>query len=825
MANNVTLTEVIDLLSELFTNLNNLDKTYYDMFYNTTPMDITLERYDEKGVLQKVVLPNRAKDKDSVIVGSGDPEGVVAAGVGKLYLDGDNGYLYYKTQGTAIAPTVSGWTLIYTTVNAGDFFQLKEEKGKPDGYAPLNAQGKIPAEYLTATDLTYYDTKETCFVEIAIKTILTYACSNIGLDFEVTYSDTRDDIGVETVEFVEQTKVTHPINTEQVTATGTLTVDDSNGKVSGFSTDNYLTTDLLNTEFDVTLGTVNQEVETLLSVNNHNVTVTPSTTTTVVNTNREDLKAVSTFTGVKPIGTEEDRVFFKDKLTWYNSVCIRQGQITIDNHGVANNFSADNYLAPITNWQSTTATLDIKFATSTDITTGQVIIGNNMSVAIKDGYLGYNKLTDKTFEQVVAVEPEHIYYLKISYDETKSSNVVKYSTDGSAYTEIVPAEAGNLFLLGTYAIGKGILDGQSNVPFLGTVYTTDSSVTNGALKSVFSEVTKKWYDLEDVETTLDAHQLAISSGEPADGDVITIVYRTNKPSINSQEVELGETYKFKYVNDENNPFIFYPRIKVNNEWVSAGEAVTASNTDVNIGKGVFNGSVNLLDSTQDITTTTIVKNYTEVGTLSYSAGIASGFSEENYISKQPIPSESVKLVFTTGTDITTSQKLLANLGETGNNLHIDTDSSVKYTLNNVAYSTNLTVTASTNYYLSCSKVANVWGIKYSTDNQTWTDLTWSNAGETSSDFTALFTDTALAIGQGFLGTVNVLSSTLDDTPMYQVNRAITTPGTKLAKTVITYHWLNIASEEVNLDDYGIKLISGTPATGDTLILTYTTTEY
>ena len=61
--------------------------------------------------------------------------------------------------------------------------------------------------------------------------------------------------------------------------------------------------------------------------------------------------------------------------------------------------------------------------------------------------------------------------------------------------------------------------------------------------------------------------------------------------------------------------------------------------------------------------------------------------------------------------------------------------------------------------------------------------------------------------------------------MYQVNREITTPDTKLAKTVITYHWLNIANEEVNLDDYGIKLISGTPTTGDTLTLTYTTTEY
>ena len=139
MPNDITLTELIDMLSELFTNMNNLDKTYYDMFYNPIPLDITLERYDENGVLQKVVLPNRAKDKDSVIVGSGDPEGVVPASIGKLYIDGDNSYLYYKTQGTALAPTVSGWMLIFTSANAGKTFQLISEKGQPNGYAPLNA--------------------------------------------------------------------------------------------------------------------------------------------------------------------------------------------------------------------------------------------------------------------------------------------------------------------------------------------------------------------------------------------------------------------------------------------------------------------------------------------------------------------------------------------------------------------------------------------------------------------------------------------------------------------------------------------------------------
>ena len=229
MANNVTLTELIDMLSELFTNMNNLDKTYYDMFYNPTPLDITLERYDENGVLQKVVLPNRAKDKDAIIVGSGDPEGKIAAGIGKLYMDGNNSYLYYKTQGTAIAPTVSGWMLIFTTVNAGTTFQLVSEKGQANGYAPLNENKKVPVEFLEATELTYYDTKKKCFIEIAIKTILTWACTNTGLDFDVFWTGTDPDIGVRTVELTESTLTEHPLNDTIVTKTGAVQVNIADG--------------------------------------------------------------------------------------------------------------------------------------------------------------------------------------------------------------------------------------------------------------------------------------------------------------------------------------------------------------------------------------------------------------------------------------------------------------------------------------------------------------------------------------------------------------------------------------------------------------------
>ena len=818
MPNDITLTELIDMLSELFTNMNNLDKTYYDMFYNPIPLDITLERYDENGVLQKVVLPNRAKDKDSIIVGSGDPEGVVPASIGKLYIDGDNSYLYYKTQGTALAPTVSGWMLIFTSANAGKTFQLISEKGQPNGYAPLNADRKVPAEFLEATELTYYDTKQTCFIDIAIKTILTWESTNKNLDFEVVWTGTDPDMGIRIIDLTEDTLREYPINDTIVHKVGNVTVDDRTGIATNFSANDYLQTSMVNTTLNFTLGTDSTQDETLIEVNGNNIEIIAPKTQTTVTTNREDLKVRSTFTGTKPIGTQEDIISFKDKLEWRNAVCIKQGELTIDNLGEVTGFSNSNYLAPTSTWNSAD-TLDITFTTGADITTGQVIIGNNMSVAIKDGHLGYNKLTDKTFAPIVEIAPNTVYYLQISYDSAKESNVVKYSLDGVSYTEITPAEAGNLFLLGTWAIGKGVLDGESNIPFLGSVQATDCFITIDGVKTAFAEVTQKWYNQADNETTLEAHDLELESGTPQKGDIVTVVYTTNKPMINSNELELGETYNFKYVLNGEDPYTFYPQVEINGEWVSAGDAVRVDSTEMSIGKGVFSGSINLLQSTQDVTQNVVTKNYTEVGTLLYNLGVAGGFSDENYININT-PQSELDLVLRTGATVTTGN-ILDNPDSTVNNLYLSSTGVLTYTNAGTATATNLTVSADTTYDFKCVKAGDVWGIQFSTDKQTWTDLA---VGE-SKDFTNLFTGGRMDVGQGFEGTVDVGASKVDNQVMYKLERQITEVGAKLAKTVITYRWLNDEGIEEDLHDLGLELISGTPETGDKLVLTYTTTEF
>lgn len=119
-----TLEDIVNLLTILFTNLNNQNKIYYDMFLNPTPMDLTLERYNDNGVLEEIVLPNRAKDRIWVLTGDGNPNGKVGAEAGTLYLDlnEDSGRnLYYKSTGGA--DETSGWQLIYSPNNL-DYLDL-----------------------------------------------------------------------------------------------------------------------------------------------------------------------------------------------------------------------------------------------------------------------------------------------------------------------------------------------------------------------------------------------------------------------------------------------------------------------------------------------------------------------------------------------------------------------------------------------------------------------------------------------------------------------------------------------------------------------------
>ena len=111
----LTQEEITTLLTNLFVNENNLDKTYYDMFYNPIPMDIEIQRYDENNVLQTYLIPNRAKDRQEssfILQGEVAPEDNVMASIGNMYLNILTSELYYKTEGSSTSS--SGWKLIYT---------------------------------------------------------------------------------------------------------------------------------------------------------------------------------------------------------------------------------------------------------------------------------------------------------------------------------------------------------------------------------------------------------------------------------------------------------------------------------------------------------------------------------------------------------------------------------------------------------------------------------------------------------------------------------------------------------------------------------------
>lgn len=131
IANVRTMQDVINLLMILFTNLNNQNEMYYDMFLNPTPMDIELERYDENGELVTVVLPNRAKERITTYSGEGNPNGSVTASQGALYIDTITYSLYYKGYGT----DSYGWILIYSADN----LNYLAPNGNGSGLTNLNA--------------------------------------------------------------------------------------------------------------------------------------------------------------------------------------------------------------------------------------------------------------------------------------------------------------------------------------------------------------------------------------------------------------------------------------------------------------------------------------------------------------------------------------------------------------------------------------------------------------------------------------------------------------------------------------------------------------
>lgn len=119
-----TTEDIINALSVLYFNLNEIERNYYDIFINPKSMTVNLQRYNELGVLDTVPVRNLASLQYTALTGNGSPDGVVSAEVGKFYIDTSNYSLYFKSSGN----DSYGWVLLWSALN------LKEN----DDYLPPN---------------------------------------------------------------------------------------------------------------------------------------------------------------------------------------------------------------------------------------------------------------------------------------------------------------------------------------------------------------------------------------------------------------------------------------------------------------------------------------------------------------------------------------------------------------------------------------------------------------------------------------------------------------------------------------------------------------
>lgn len=122
-----TNNEIVVLMTRLLTNYTELINNFYDVFFNPTPMEVTMKWSDQNGNINTVVIPNRAKDREYILNGQGSPEGVVVASAGTLYQDLLNGEVYIKQS----ASSALGWFLLITSDMLSNIIQ--QGLGSPEG--------------------------------------------------------------------------------------------------------------------------------------------------------------------------------------------------------------------------------------------------------------------------------------------------------------------------------------------------------------------------------------------------------------------------------------------------------------------------------------------------------------------------------------------------------------------------------------------------------------------------------------------------------------------------------------------------------------------
>ena len=110
MSTDVDINVIAENLTELLQNTINMTSVFYDIFINPTPMDVTLTQFNADGELVTISVPNRAKDMQRALTGSGSPDGVIEAAEGTLYIDEQAQAVYIKVLGS----DANGWKIVLT---------------------------------------------------------------------------------------------------------------------------------------------------------------------------------------------------------------------------------------------------------------------------------------------------------------------------------------------------------------------------------------------------------------------------------------------------------------------------------------------------------------------------------------------------------------------------------------------------------------------------------------------------------------------------------------------------------------------------------------
>lgn len=112
MTANIDYDKIQRNLAVLMKNSVALSGKFYDLFVNTTPMDVELRVWTDEFTFESIVIPNLAKGSTPARRGEGNPEGEEYASYGALYLDDLTGSMYIKTTSNESA---SGWRKLVTS--------------------------------------------------------------------------------------------------------------------------------------------------------------------------------------------------------------------------------------------------------------------------------------------------------------------------------------------------------------------------------------------------------------------------------------------------------------------------------------------------------------------------------------------------------------------------------------------------------------------------------------------------------------------------------------------------------------------------------------